>query len=125
MKRAIICGIIVIVLVAAGIISYFYTDRVTREIQDSISRVSESYELEDYEAAKSLSTETAKSWEHYLAAHIFVSDKEHALEITLSLLRIKALAEEKSEELKEECIAAIDLVGLYRENQQVNLANIF
>ena len=61
MKRAIICGIIVIVLVAAGIISYFYTDRVTREIQDSISRVSESYELEDYEAAKSLSAETAKS----------------------------------------------------------------
>ena len=125
MKRAIICGIIVIGLVAAGIISYFYTDRVTNEIQESISRVSESYEREDFEAAKSRSAETAKKWEHYLAAHIFVSDKEHALEITLSLLRIKALAEEKSDELKEECITAIDLVGLYRENQRVNLANIF
>ena len=125
MKRAIICGIIVIGLVAAGIISYFYTDKVTKEIQESISRVSESYEREDFEAAASLSAETAKNWEHYLAAHIFVSDKEHALEITLSLLRIKALAEEKSEELKEECITAIDLVGLYRENQRVNLANIF
>ncbi|MGN0656398.1 MAG: DUF4363 family protein [Ruminiclostridium sp.] len=125
MKRAIICGIIVIGLVAAGIISYFYTARVTSEIQESISRVSESYEREDFEAAKSLSAETAKNWEHYLAAHIFVNDKEHALEITLSLLRIKALAEEKSDELKEECITAIDLVGLYRENQRVNLANIF
>lgn len=125
MKRAIICGIIVIGLVTAGIISYFYTDRVTSEIQDSISRISESFEREDYEAAASLSVETSKNWEHYLAAHIFVSDKEHALEITLSLLRIKALAEEKSEELSEECMTAIDLVGLYRENQRVNLANIF
>lgn len=125
MKRAIICGIIVIGLVTAGIISYFYTDRVTSEIQDSISRISESFEREDYEAAVNLSVETAKNWEHYLAAHIFVSDKEHALEITLSLLRIKALAEEKSEELSEECMTAIDLVGLYRENQRVNLANIF
>lgn len=125
MKRAIICGIIVIGLVSAGIISYFYTDRVTKEIRENISRISESYEMDDFEAAKSLSAETAKNWEHYLAAHIFVSDKEHALEITLSLLRIKALAGEESEEIKQECTAAADLVGLYMENQKVNLANIF
>ncbi len=125
MKRIVICLFITAVLIIMGAASLCYTDSVTREAADTIDSVAASFEQGDFAQAKSLTMRLSQNWENFIENHPFLIDEEHIMEITVSIARIKSLAEEESEDLPEECAVTRELVQLYREKNSVNLKNIF
>lgn len=125
MKRLYLCIMIVAVMLVIGIASYFCTKSVTENIEQKIDVITDCYNTGDFGRVKLLSTELRETWEDYIEEHIFVTDKEQAIEITLSITRIEALAEEHDDEILAESTVAKELISIYREKQALSLANIF
>ncbi len=125
MKRIIICGLIMITLVIIGIISLFYTESVTDAAARKVDEISASFENGDYDLTRRLSGELDKSWQDYYQGHIFMVDKDHAMEISMSISRIKSMAEQEDDDLPTECGTAQDLIQLYRRKHDLTLENIF
>ncbi len=125
MKRLYLCIMIVAVMLVIGIASYFCTKSVTENIEQKIDVITDCYNTGDFGRVKLLSTELRETWEDYIEEHIFVTDKEQAIEITLSITRIEALAEEQDDEILAESTVAKELISIYREKQALSLANIF
>lgn len=125
MKRIIICGLIMITLVIIGIISLFYTDSVTDAAARKVDEISASFGSGDYDLTRKLTAELDKSWQDYYQGHIFMVDKDHAMEISLSISRIKSMAEQDDDDLPTECGAAQDLIQLYRRKHDLTWENIF
>lgn len=125
MKRIIICGLIMITLVIIGIISLFYTDSIAESTERKVGEISESFEDGDYDLTRKLTNELDKSWKDYYQGHIFMVDKDHAMEISMAISRIKSMSEQEDDDLLTECGAVQDLIRLYRRKHDVTLENIF
>ena len=114
-----------ITLVIIGIISLFYTDSVADAAARKVDEISASFDSGDHDLTRRLSGELDKSWQDYYQGHIFMVDKDHALEIAMSIARIKAMAEQEDDDLPTECDTAQDLIQLYRRKHDVTWENIF
>lgn len=121
MKRIFLCLAIIAALVALAIYGAGYVSGVAEDI---ITRLDTLGESTDSEEAKALAADTDRVWNDFYEKHIFITDKEHAMEITAALARISALAEEGSEELKIECKTARKLVELFLEKQRAEFMNV-
>lgn len=125
MKRLYLCVMLVAVMLIIGIASYFCTKSVTENIEQKIDVIADCYNAGDYGRTKILSAELRETWEDYIHKHIFITDKEQANEITLSITRIEALAEENDDEILSESTVAKELISIYREKQELSFANVF
>lgn len=125
MKRIILCGFLVIVMIVLGAGSLYYTDTSAREAEETLEEVSLRLKENDMAGAKSLTLDLRADWESYLETHFFATDHEHVMELTSVIVRICALAEEEDPELSIECAVAKDLMRIYRKKTSVTLGNIF
>lgn len=125
MKRIVICALIMLVLVAVGIVSLFYTESVVEEAARNVDEISASYENGDFERVRRLTRTLSEEWENYYQGHIFMVDKDHAMEITMAIGRICSMAERGDDDLPTECGAASELIRLYGRKHDVTPENIF
>lgn len=124
MKRIIICAVIMLSLIAIGIVSLFYTDMVADEAASTVNEISASFDNGDFDRVRELSAELNDNWQDYYQGHIFMVDKEHALEITMAIARIQSMAMREDEELPTECGTTSELIRLYRRKHNISLENI-
>ena len=125
MKRVWICLVLALILIIVAVGSYLYTRSVTENMEKHIDELTLSFNMGNYDRTKLLSQELSKEWERYCVNHIFVTNKEHIMEITLSVTRIEALAKLENEDILTESSSAKELISLYRENQTLSPMNIF
>lgn len=125
MKRIVICAFIMLALVAVGIVSLFYTESVVDEAAKNVDEISVSFEEGDFEGAKRLTQTLSDKWENYYQRHIFMVDKDHAMEITMAIGRICSMAEQEDDDLPTECAAASQLIRLYGRKHNITPENIF
>lgn len=125
MKRFVICGFIVLVLVILGAGSLYYTETTTREAEDTIEEISLSFGRGEFDQTKSLSRKLSADWEKYNQNHFFMTDKEHVMELSSVIARVHALAEEEDPDLTVECAVARELMASYRIKNTINWSNIF
>lgn len=125
MKRIVICALIMLVLVAVGIASLFYTESVVDEAVRSVDEISASFEDGDFERARKLTQSLSEEWENYYQGHIFMVDKDHAMEITMAIGRICSMSEQEDDDLPTECGATAELIRLYGRKHNITLENIF
>ncbi len=125
MKRIVICLFIIAALIVLGAASFYYTDSVTGSAAHTIDEIAGSFETGDFEQARSLTMTLSQRWGEYVKNDIFIVDKDHIMEITAMIARLQALAEEKSEDLPEECAAARQMILFYREKNYPTWNNIF
>ena len=84
----------------------------------------DSFSSEDFRGARLAAEKADESWQEFMSKHVFITDKEHLLEITATIVKIQALATAEDEELLTECDVARRLIELYRDKQQPDLLNI-
>lgn len=125
MKRIIICAAIMLTVIAIGIISLFYTNSVAEKAERTVDEISASFEDGEFNRVKRLTAELNKEWQDYYQGHIFMVDKEHALEITMAIARIQSMAQQDDDELPTECGTTAELIRLYRRKHEITLENIF
>lgn len=125
MKRIVICALIMLALVAVGIVSLFYTESVVDEAARNVDEISASFEDGDFERARKLTRTLSEEWENYYQEHIFMVDKDHAMEITMAIGRIYSMSEQEDDDLPTECGAAAELIRLYGRKHNITLENIF
>lgn len=125
MKRIILCGFLMLVMIILGAGSLYYTDTSAKEAEDALEEVSLRFKKGDAGGAKSLTLDLRANWESYIENHFFTTDREHVMELTSIIARICALAEEEDPELTVECAVAKEMMSVYREKNSVTLKNIF
>lgn len=125
MKRIILCGFLVIAMVVLGVGSLYYTDTTAKKAEETLEEVSLRLKENDMAKVKSLALDLRANWESYLETHFFATDHEHVMELTSTIVRICALAEEEDPELSIECAVAKDLMRIYQKKTSVTLGNIF
>lgn len=125
MKRIILCGFLVIAMVVLGVGSLYYTDTTARKAEETLEEVSLRLKENDMAGVKSLTLDLRADWKSYLETHFFATDHEHVMELTSTIVRIVALAEEEDPELSIECAVAKDLMRIYQKKTSVTLGNIF
>lgn len=124
MKRVILCSVLVAIMVGAGIWGMFYTQGVIKDSRESLSRVIEAYNDDNSGLALKSAQALEERWDSFCDIHIFVTDNEHALEISQLTAKIRSLAEEMDDELLAECAAADKLLRLFAEEQAPTFFNI-
>lgn len=125
MKRIILCGFLMLVMIILGAGSLYYTDTSAKEAEETLEEVSLRFKKGDAAGAKSLTLDLRAGWEGYIENNFFTTDHEYVIELTSTIARICALAEEEDPELTAECAVAKDLMRIYREKNSVTLKNIF
>lgn len=125
MKRIILCGFLVIAMVVLGVGSLYYTDTTAKKAEETLEEVSLRLKENDMAGVKSLTLDLRADWESYLETHFFATDHEHVMELTATIVRICALAEEEDPELSIECAVAKDLMRIYQKKTSVTFGNIF
>ena len=125
MRRIVICSVLALVILAAGIWGVIYTTGFSGKLLADVETVADSFEQGDIEAAKQAYSQAKQSWESFRNFHILVTDQEHALEITMCIARIESLLRQEDEELLTECAQAAELIKVFRREQIPNPANIF
>lgn len=125
MKRIILCGFLVIVMLILGAGSLYYTDTSAREAETALEEIPLRFRSGDAAGAKGLALDLRADWESYIENHFFATDREHVMELTTLIARICALAEEEDPELTAECAVAKELMRIYREKSAVTLRNLF
>ena len=124
MRRIVICSILALAILAAGIWSVIYTARFSDRLLDNVERVAESFEQGDMEGAKQAYSDAREGWDSFRELHILVFDQEHALEITMCLARIGSMLEQEEDDLLTECAQAAKLIAVYRHEQLPCWTNI-
>lgn len=124
MKRIVFCGIIALVIFAAGISALAYTSSVADNIIKGIEQVEWDYASGDIESAKKAAEKVSREWEDFRSVHFLTIDNDHALEITMTLKRICSLLEREDEEALTECEVMLGLIELYVGEQRPNILNI-
>ncbi len=125
MKRVWICLVLAVIIIIVAIGSYYYTCVITENMERHIDELTLSFNNGNYERTRLISEKLSKEWEGYCINHIFVTNKDHAIEITLSVTKIEALAKLENEDILTESSAAKELISLYRESQALSPMNIF
>ncbi len=124
MKRVVTCSIIIIFLVAAALTSYFTTKSTVEDISGYLIEAEESFKNKDYEKALDAAKKADGEWRKFFELHVFITDKEHMLEITSSLSRLTAFAEEEDDEFMIEVRSAKQLAEIYLQKQNPEIMNI-
>lgn len=124
MRRIVICIILSIVILAAGIWGVIYTTGFSDRLLTEVDTVAEKFQQGDTEAAKQAFFRVRDSWEGFRDFHILVSDQEHALEITMCIARMESLLEQEEDDLLTECAEAARLIEVFRNEQLPSLTNI-
>ena len=124
MRRIVICSILALAILAAGIWGVIYTIRFSDKLLENVEEVAEAFEQGDIEAAKQAYSRARESWDGYRDFHILVFDQEHALEITMCIAKMESLLLQEDEELLTECATAAKLISVYRHEQLPCITNI-
>lgn len=125
MKRIVICGFIMIILIILGIVSYAYTDNAMDETEHAVENIANSFSDGDFERTKSLTRELSAIWRKKCKNYVFIFDKDHIMELTAVIARIEAFAEDENPEVLVECKAGVELIRLYRAKEDITAVNIF
>ena len=124
MKRVILCVCIIFMLLIVGVGSCIYIENTSEKVVNALYLAEDKFSAGDLKGAK-IAAETADdNWQDFMSKHIFVTDKEHLLEITAIMVKIQALAAAEDDELLTECDVARRLIELYRDKQSPDLLNI-
>ena len=124
MRRIVICSILSLVILAWGIFGVVYTTGVSDRLLRELGAVSENFEKRDFEAAKQALSRVQEGWDGFRNLHIFVSDQEHALEITMCIARMGSLLEQEEDDLLTECVQAAKLIEVFRREQIPGITNV-
>lgn len=124
MTRMLICGIIVLCIIALGFVYFFYTDNALKEIYDRLEAVEASFVEKDGEKLEISLVELETKWDSFNKKYFFIVDNEHILEIDALVTRIISLAGEEDDELIHDCRVARALVRSYQKEQVPGIYNI-
>ena len=125
MKRLALCGIMTVIMFTAGIGSVLSAKRVTEDISQKLISLRLCRTAGDMSSVTELSERISEEWEEFCARSIFLTDRERALEISDTLIRIRAMALTGDDDITEECLSAERYLDIYRRNQLPRLENIF
>ena len=124
MRRIVICIILSLTILAAGIAGVIYTTGFSDKLLADVEAVADRFEQGDTEGAKQAYSRVRESWDGFRDFHVLVSDQEHALEITMCIARMGSLLRQEDDELLTECATAAKLIEVYRHEQLPNITNI-
>ena len=124
MRRIVICSILSLVILAAGIWGVIYTTGFSDRLLADVEAVADNFERGDTAAAKQAISRVRENWDRFRDFHILVSDQEHALEITMCIAKMESLLEQEEDDLLTECATAAKLIEVYRHEQLPNITNI-
>lgn len=124
MKRVILCAFIIVMLLIIGVGSCIYIENTSEKVVNALYLAEDSFSSGDFRGARLAAEKADESWQEFMSKHVFITDKEHLLEITATIVKIQALAAAEDEELLTECDVARRLIELYRDKQQPDLLNI-
>lgn len=114
-----------VMLIILGIASYAFTDNAMDKTEKAVSDISLTFEEGNFEAAKSLCAALSANWREYSKCYIFIFDKEHIMELTMSISKIEAMANDENPDIISECKTAAELIRLYRAKEKLRLGNVF
>ena len=112
MVRFFICIGLIAALVTLAVFGTAYVGNVTEEVAALLDGIAEGT-ADPVSAAE----EAQSIWNSFYERNFLITDKEHAMEITVSLARISALAEENDDDLTVECITTKKLLLFFRDKQ--------
>jgi len=124
MKKLILCIVIFAALCALAAGSYFYIVGTTARLLNKVEFVARSFSEGDLQAARDSATEAEEIWIDFRRHRHLIVDRGSEGEITSTLARMRALAEDGDDEAAVESKAASALLMQYIEKQWVNLYNI-
>ena len=124
MRRIVICSILALAILAAGIWGVIYTTGFSDRLLSDVQSVADNFEQGNIEAARQAFSRAKESWDGFRDFHILVTDQEHALEITMCIARMESLLEQEEDDLLTECATAAELIEVYRQEQIPNITNI-
>ena len=124
MRRIVICSILSLAILAAGIWGVIYTTGFSDGLLTDVEAVADNFQRGDIEAAKQAFFRVRENWDSFRDFHLLVSDQEHALEITMCIAKMESLLEQEDDELLTECATAVKLIKVYRHEQLPNVTNI-
>lgn len=124
MKRVILCLALTVAVFSMAVWSYLSICGISDEIIPDISSVSSYAQSNNYSASLIFAEKANARWKEFLSGHIFVTDKEHIMEITTALTRIESLARQENEEVVTECDVVKRLIEVYLEKQEPDILNI-
>lgn len=124
MKRIIVCIALTAAIFAGGTGCLFYTSSVSEKITENLTEVKRLYESGDAEGAAAAAERAGSDWRKFRELHVFSTDNDHILEITMSIARLENLIERESDELLTECSVAIELIEVYKSEIMPGIMNI-
>ena len=124
MRRIVICSILSLAILAAGIWGVIYTTGFSDALLSDVEAVADNFQRGDTEAAKQALSRVRTSWDGFRDFHILVFDQEHALEITMCIAKMESLLEQEEDDLLAECATAAELIKVYRHEQLPKITNI-
>lgn len=124
MKRMVLCVVLIAAMIILSLSGFVYIDKTAQEMRSGIDRIEKAYLQEDAEVMKTEIDALKERWERFCNVHIFITDTDHALQITELLARIDGLSRTGNDELLSECAAADRLIETYRSEQVPGILNI-
>lgn len=124
MQRIVTCSIIIVLLITTAVFGYCSIKNTSDSILESLEATIQSFRNDDLESAVEHADAAEREWNEFFEVHVFITDKEHMLEITSSLTKIKAMAQENNDELIIEAQSAKKLIEIYLDKQNPELMNI-
>lgn len=114
-----------VIIIILGIIGYAYTDNAMDKAEQTVSDISRSFGDGDFGGTKRLANNLSEEWRNKCESYIFLFDKDHIMELTSVITRIKAFAEDENPETLVECKVAEELIRLYRSKEKITVKNVF
>ena len=120
----VLCIALIGAMIILSLSGFIYIDKTAREMRSGIGRIEKAYLQEDSETMESEIALLEERWQKFCDIHIFITDTDHALQITELLARIDGLSRTGNDELLSECAAADRLIESYRSEQVPGILNI-
>ncbi len=124
MKRIIVCIALTVIIFAGGTAGLFYSCGVSDRIAANLDEVNRLYLSGDSEGAAAAAARVSDDWTKFKSLNILSVDKDHILEISMSITRIESLLERNDEEALTECAVAKELIEGYRNKNVPSILNI-
>lgn len=121
MKRIGASAALLFLLAVFGLWSFFRTEHTIETALETLDKAQTAAERGEDERVKSLCGELEEQWSDFRRLPILLTDSEHALEITMSVSRIKGA---QDEELKSELFVLRGLLEAYLYEQTPTILNI-
>ena len=124
MKRMVLCIVLIAAMLILSLSGFIYIDKTAGEMRAGIKRIETAYLKDDSETMKNEIAALDDRWQKFCDVHIFITDTDHALQITELIARIDGLSRTDNDELLSECAAADRLIETYRSEQVPGILNI-